>query len=59
MQSKQIGINPIVIIHAAFTGIKGIPIQPLATEGVKGHIEIFPFKNFVPMNVLILYTYVK
>jgi hypothetical protein len=52
MQSKQIGINPIVIIHAAFTGIKGIPIQPLATEGVKGHIEIFSLEHFVLMNVL-------
>ena len=42
MQSKQITINPIGIIHTPFNDIKGMPIQPLAAEGVKGHIELFP-----------------
>ncbi len=42
MQSKQISINPIGIIHTPFNDIKGMPIQPLAAEGVKGHIELFP-----------------
>ncbi len=42
MQSKQITINSIGIIHTPFNDIKGMPIQPLAAEGVKGHIELFP-----------------
>ena len=42
MQSKQITINPIGIIHTPFNDIKGMPIQPLAAKGVKGHIELFP-----------------
>ena len=42
MQSKQITINPIGIIHTPFNDIKGMPIQPLAAEGIKGHIELFP-----------------
>lgn len=42
MQSKQITINPIGIIHTPFNNIKGMPIQPLAAKGVKGYIELFP-----------------
>ncbi len=42
MQSKQITLNSIGIIHTPFNDIKGMPIQPLAAAGVKGHIELFP-----------------
>ncbi|WP_338357974.1 tRNA (N6-threonylcarbamoyladenosine(37)-N6)-methyltransferase TrmO [Yeosuana marina] len=42
MESKQIIINTIGIIHTPFNSIKGMPIQPFAAEGVKGHIELFP-----------------
>jgi len=42
MESKQIIINPIGIIHTPFNDIKGMPIQPLAAEGIKGHIELYP-----------------
>ena len=42
MQPKQITINPIGIIHTPFNDIKGMPIQPLAAKGVKGHIELLP-----------------
>ena len=42
MQSKQITINTIGIIHTPFNDIKGMPIQPLAAEGVKGYVELFP-----------------
>ena len=42
MQSKQITINSIGIIHTPFNDINGIPIQPLAAKGIKGYIELFP-----------------
>lgn len=42
MQPKQITINPIGIIHTPFEDINGMPIQPLAAKGIKGHIELFP-----------------
>lgn len=42
MQSKQITINSIGIIHTPFNDINGMPIQPLAAKGVQGHIELFP-----------------
>lgn len=42
MQTKQININPIGIIHTPFNDIKGMPIQPLAAKGVKGYIELLP-----------------
>jgi len=42
MQLRQITINPIGIIHTPFNNIKAMPIQPLAADGVKGHIELFP-----------------
>ncbi len=42
MQLKQITINPIGIIYTPFKTIKSMPIQPLAAEGVKGYIELFP-----------------
>lgn len=42
MESNQISIQPIGIIHTPFNTIKDMPIQPLAAEGVKGFIELFP-----------------
>ena len=42
MQSKPITINSIGIIHTPYNNINGMPIQPLAAEGVKGYIELFP-----------------
>ena len=39
---EQIIINPIGIIHTPFSNIKGMPIQPIAAEGIKGYIELFP-----------------
>ena len=42
MQTKQINIKPIGIIHTPFNDIEGMPIQPLAAKGVKGYIELFP-----------------
>jgi tRNA-Thr(GGU) m(6)t(6)A37 methyltransferase TsaA len=41
MSSKQITFNSIGIIHTPFKTINNMPIQPLAAEGVKGHIELF------------------
>ena len=41
MQTKQINIKPIGIIHTPFNDIEGMPIQPLAAKGVKGYIELF------------------
>jgi len=40
MESKQIIINPIGIIHTPFNTIESMPIQPLAAESVKGYIEL-------------------
>ena len=42
MESKQIIINPIGIIHTPFNNINGMPIQPLAAEGIKGYIALYP-----------------
>ncbi len=42
MQSRQIIINTIGIIYTPFHTIKDMPIQPIAAEGIKGHIELFP-----------------
>lgn len=42
MHIKQITINPIGIIHTPYNSIENMPIQPLAAEGVKGYIELFP-----------------
>jgi len=38
----KIIILPIGIIHTPFTEIKNMPIQPVAAEGIKGYIELFP-----------------
>ena len=37
---NQISYKPIGIIHSPFTEIEGIPIQPSAAKGIKGHIVI-------------------
>lgn len=42
MEIEQIIINPIGIIHTPFLDINDMPIQPIAAEGVKGSIELFP-----------------
>lgn len=39
---ETIIINPIGIIRTPHTDIKNMPIQPIAAEGIKGYIEIFP-----------------
>ena len=39
---EQIIIHPIGIIHTPHTDVKNMPIQPIAAEGIKGYIEIFP-----------------
>jgi tRNA-Thr(GGU) m(6)t(6)A37 methyltransferase TsaA len=41
METKQIILNSIGIIHTPFNDINGMPIQPLAAEGIKGYIELF------------------
>lgn len=43
---QQITINPIGIIRTPHTGIKNMPIQPLASENAKGYIELLP--QYVP-----------
>ncbi len=37
---KTILLKPIGIIHTPHKQIKNMPIQPLAADGVKGHIEL-------------------
>jgi tRNA-Thr(GGU) m(6)t(6)A37 methyltransferase TsaA len=37
---NQIYFKPIGIIHSPFTNIEGIPIQPSAAKGIRGHIVI-------------------
>lgn len=39
---QQIIINPIGIIHTPHNDVNNMPIQPIAAEGIKGHIEIYP-----------------
>lgn len=39
---EQIIINPIGVIHTPFQDVENMPIQPIAAEGVKGYIELFP-----------------
>ncbi len=38
---NEISFNPIGIIHSPFSEPKGTPIQPSATEGAKGRVEVF------------------
>ena len=42
MRSKHITIIPIGVIYTPFDSIEDMPIQPLAAEGIKGYIELFP-----------------
>jgi len=39
---SEIIFKPIGIIHSPFKDRKGMPIQPIGAQGVKGQIEIFP-----------------
>jgi len=39
--SNEIKYKPIGIIHTPFKEPKGTPIQPMATKGAKGHVEVF------------------
>jgi tRNA (adenine37-N6)-methyltransferase len=39
---KKIVLKPIGIIHTPHKDIKNMPIQPIAAEGIKGHIELYP-----------------
>jgi tRNA (adenine37-N6)-methyltransferase len=38
----SIVIHPIGIIHTPYSDVNNMPIQPLAAEGIKGYIELFP-----------------
>lgn len=38
--------KPIGMIHSPFTEVKGMPIQPVAAEGVTGRVEVYP--EFAP-----------
>ena len=38
----KINFIPIGVVHSPFKEPKGVPIQPLAAEGVKGTVEVFP-----------------
>ncbi len=37
---NQISYKPIGIIHSPYTNIEGMPIQPSAAKGIKGHIVV-------------------
>ena len=39
---EKIEYAPIGIIHSPFKEPKGVPIQPSASKGVEGYVEIFP-----------------
>jgi tRNA-Thr(GGU) m(6)t(6)A37 methyltransferase TsaA len=39
---ERIIINPIGVIYTPFHEIENMPIQPIAAEGIKGHIELNP-----------------
>ncbi len=39
---EEIIIKPIGIIHTPFEDVKGMPIQPIAAEGIFGLVEVFP-----------------
>jgi len=45
-EKKRIEYTSIGIIHSPFKESKGVPIQPSASKGVEGYVEIFP--EFVP-----------
>jgi len=37
---EKIVLEPIGTIHTPHTDVKNMPIQPIAAEGIKGHIEL-------------------
>ncbi|MCD6232094.1 tRNA (N6-threonylcarbamoyladenosine(37)-N6)-methyltransferase TrmO [Candidatus Aerophobetes bacterium] len=39
---SEIKYQPIGVIHSPFKEPRGVPIQPIAGEGVKGTVEVFP-----------------
>jgi len=39
---EDIIIKPIGVIHTPHIDVKNMPIQPIAAEGIKGYIEVFP-----------------
>ena len=39
---ENIQLKVIGTIHSPYQDIRGMPIQPVAAQGVKGHIEILP-----------------
>jgi len=43
---ESITIKPIGVIRTPHTDIKNMPIQPIAAEGIKGHIELLP--EYIP-----------
>ena len=45
MMEQQIYYKPIGIIHTPFVEIEGVPIQPSAAKGIKGHVILN--KNFM------------
>ncbi len=42
MEKEAIVFHPIGVIHTPHKDIKNMPIQPIAAEGIKGYIELFP-----------------
>lgn len=40
-ETDVIALSPIGIIHSPHRDIANMPIQPVAAEGVRGHIELF------------------
>ncbi len=41
MKSSSIIFEPIGIIHSDFKNVEGIPIQPVAAEGIKGKVILY------------------
>jgi len=39
---ESIIIQPIGVIRTPHTDVKNMPIQPIAADGITGHIELFP-----------------
>jgi len=39
---EEIKYRPVGIIHSPFKDCRGVPLQPVAAQGVEGTVEIFP-----------------
>ncbi len=39
---EEIRMKPIGVVHTPFKDPVGVPIQPSAARGIKGHVEVFP-----------------